>query len=395
MQLVRGQKVKLSDITSSMAVEVGISLTYTGAGSVDITCFGVDAANRLSDDRYFIFYNQPTSPANEIRKLGAGGGDSERFALDLARLPSSIVKLVFTAAIDGAGTMSQLTQGHLRLSSQGSEVMRFPFTGSDFAQEKAIIIAEIYLKDIWRIAAVGQGFNGGLSALLSHFGGSEVSGPPAPPPAPPTPPTPPVPPPPTVNLKKITLEKSGQSQKIDLRKQGQNEPFHINLNWDTQVKSSGFFGGTTTADLDLGCLYEMADGRKGVIQALGDMFGSRDQHPHIFLDKDDRSGTATDGENLYVLRPDLINRVVVYAFIYEGTARFQDVNGRVTIKDDAGNEIHIPLNNPDSSNMFCAICALQRVGNSLSITKEERYFAGHAEADKHYGFGFRWISGRK
>jgi tellurite resistance protein TerA len=413
MQFIRGQKAKLSDLTSSLRMEVGIQLQYSGAGSVDITCFGVDANNKLSDDRYFVFFNQPASPRDEIRKLGSSGSDTERFDIDLSQLPSSIVRLVFTAAIDGAGNMSQVASGYLRLSSNGQELARFAFAGTDFSSEKAVILSEIYLKDIWRIAAVGQGFNGGLNALLKHYGGEEMApSQPLPPPPPPPRPTPPpvvppappvvppappvVPPAPPVNLKKVTLDKSGQSQKVDLKKKGSVEQFHVNLNWNTQVKVSGLFGSRTEqADLDLGCMVEMADGSIACIQALGGNFGTRNAPPFIYLDKDDRSGTSTDGENLFILRPDMINRVLVFAFIYEGAARYQDVNGRVNITDDSGNEIFIPLNNPDSKNTFCAICVISRIGTSLTITKEEHYFSGHQDADKYYKFGFRWTSGRK
>ncbi|RYG66125.1 VWA domain-containing protein, partial [bacterium] len=66
----------------------------------------------------------------------------------------------------------------------------------------------IYLKDVWRLAAVGQGFAGGLDALLAHFGGqqAEEAAPAAAPIAPPAPAAPPV------NLKKIELEKKMERQ---------------------------------------------------------------------------------------------------------------------------------------------------------------------------------------
>ena len=32
----------------------------------DSCCFGVDINEKLSDDRYMVFYNQPASPKNEI-----------------------------------------------------------------------------------------------------------------------------------------------------------------------------------------------------------------------------------------------------------------------------------------------------------------------------------------
>ena len=164
-QFSRGQKQKLADLTPSLQLRAQISAQAPGL-TFDFSCFGVDANDKLSDDRYFVFYNQKQSPGGELKLEGEG-----KFALDLSRLPSTIKKLVFVATIDGAGTMANLQSGAFSLQSNGSEVARFEFKGADFASEKAIIVAEIYFKDVWRFAAVGQGFAGGLDALLKHFGG--------------------------------------------------------------------------------------------------------------------------------------------------------------------------------------------------------------------------------
>lgn len=398
MQLSRGQKVKLQDVVNNLDIQVGVQLNSQAQESIDVTCFGVDSANQLSDDRYFIFFNQPASPEGAIKKLGSAFGDTERFEVSLSRLASSIKKLVFTASIDGQGAMNQLSSGYVRLLHKNEEVARFAFSGTDFAQEKAIILCEIYLKDVWRFAAVGQGFNGGLNALLKHFGGEEAEVRAAPPPpAPlPAPSPPPAPITPKVNLAKVTLEKRGDKRTIDLSKKDVSQPIHINLNWMQTVSKSGFFGSKKIeADLDLGCMVEMKDGQKGVIQALGKNFGQKDVSPYIYLDKDDRSGVSTDGENLFILRPDLIKKVMVFAFIYQGTANFADVHGRIIIKDVVGNETTIYLDNSDSSNGFCAICLIENSGDRITITKEEAYFKGHAMADKKYGFGFQWTAGSK
>ncbi|HXG68759.1 MAG TPA: VWA domain-containing protein [Blastocatellia bacterium] len=227
-ELTRGQKVKLADLTPSLNLVVGLDIAAAGSPVFDISCFGVDAADRLSDDRYFIFYNQKTSPENALVMLGPQPPDREAFQIDLSRLPQTIRKLVFTITIDGVGTMAQVSRGHLRLLAGGAEVARFTFTGGDFSQEKAIIAGELYYKDMWRFAAVGQGFNGGLSALLKHFGGEEVQEAAAP--APPPPPAQPSAP--TVNLKKVELEKKMEQaapQLLSLAKKAQVSLEKVNL----------------------------------------------------------------------------------------------------------------------------------------------------------------------
>ncbi|MFJ3893694.1 TerD family protein [Streptomyces sp. NPDC090083] len=166
----RGHKAKISDLTAGTDLYVGVQITGPGL-TFDISCFGLDAGERLSDDRYFVFFNQPKSPEESIQLLGAQAGDSESFRVTLDRIPPQIHKLAFTATIDGAGQMSQIAPGYVRIVAGGEEVARYSFNGSEFTTERAVMLGDFYLKDVWRFAAVGQGFDGGLEALLKNFGG--------------------------------------------------------------------------------------------------------------------------------------------------------------------------------------------------------------------------------
>ncbi|MGW4345724.1 TerD family protein [Streptomyces sp. NPDC004690] len=166
----RGHKARISDLTAGTDLYVGVQISAPGL-AFDISCFGLDADERLSDDRYFVFFNQPKSPEESIQLLGAQAGDTESFRVTLDRIPPQIHKLSFTATIDGAGQMSQVGPGYLRIVAGGEEVARYAFDGSEFSTERAVMLGDIYLKDVWRFAAVGQGFDGGLEALLKNFGG--------------------------------------------------------------------------------------------------------------------------------------------------------------------------------------------------------------------------------
>lgn len=112
---IKGQKSKLADITQSTAIEVSLNISFPVQKVIDYGCFGVDKNNKLSNDRYFIFYNQKQSPNNALELLGSKFGDIECFKIDLTKLPSTINKLVFTATLDDEGVMSEMKQGHLRL----------------------------------------------------------------------------------------------------------------------------------------------------------------------------------------------------------------------------------------------------------------------------------------
>lgn len=173
MDILRGQRQKVSDIVGGNRNFV-VGVRADGPFTADFSLFGLDASGKLAGDEFMVFYNQPQTPCGGVRFV-AVGGDAGGFEFSLSRLAPRVERLVITAAIDGAGTMSQMQQGHLRILDGTREVARFGFKGSDFAAERALMIAEFYRKDgIWRFSAVGQGFNGGLEALVRHFGG-EVS----------------------------------------------------------------------------------------------------------------------------------------------------------------------------------------------------------------------------
>ncbi|APE23781.1 MULTISPECIES: TerD family protein [Streptomyces] len=174
----RGHKAKISDLTAGTDLYVGVQIAAPGL-TFDISCFGLDADERLSDDRYFVFFNQPKTPEESVQLLGAQSGDTESFRVTLDRIPANIHKLSFTATIDGAGQMSQIGPGHLRIVAGGEEVARYAFTGAEFTTERAVMLGDFYLKDVWRFAAVGQGFDGGLDALLRNFGGEVAEDEPA------------------------------------------------------------------------------------------------------------------------------------------------------------------------------------------------------------------------
>ena len=72
-------------------------------------------------------------------------------------------------------------------------------------------------------------------------------------------------------------------------------------------------------------MYELADGRPGLVQALGNAWGDFERPPYIRLEADDRTGQSTAGENLVINGDHVgdIKRALIFAFIFAGT-RFLD-----------------------------------------------------------------------
>lgn len=218
-QLIRGQKLKISDVldgTTSFFLNLQLD---TANLQCDVASFGLDADYRLSDEAYMTFYNQPQTPCGGVI-LQSTSPQQSSFAINFAKLNSKIKNIVLTIAIDGQGMMSQLKSGVLQiLNSQKVVVAEFKVDGSVFSQERAVMLVELYQKDgIWRLAAVAQGFNQGLDALIRHFGGEVAEDAPASSTMLPTP----VSEPSRIDLKKkISLDKAtatGNPSIIDLTK---------------------------------------------------------------------------------------------------------------------------------------------------------------------------------
>lgn len=170
VELIRGQKLKLADVLSSLQFFVNVAVQSPLV--IDVALFGLTHQGKLVSDDYMVFYNQPISPCQSL-KLTQNSPNFCQFSLDLTRLPSTIQKMVITLTIDGNGVMSNLGNSSVSITNlQGQTVANFALNGTMFTQERAIMALEIYQKDnIWRINAVGQGFNGGLPALIEYFGG--------------------------------------------------------------------------------------------------------------------------------------------------------------------------------------------------------------------------------
>ena len=204
---------------------------------------------------------------------------------------------------------------------------------------------------------------------------------------------------------KISLTKSAPT--VSLTKAATGGRLHVNLNWDARAAAPaprGLFskalggGGGGSLDLDLGCLYELTNGRKGVVQALGNSFGAIDSEPYVFLDGDDRSGAVSQGENLYVnlAHAAQIRRVLVFAMIYEGAASFDQAQGVVTLTPVSGPSIEVRLDGAGGRSRMCAIALLDNTAGELVVRREVNYVQGtQAELDAAYSWGMRWTAGRK
>ncbi|MEU2386730.1 TerD family protein [Streptomyces sp. NPDC012461] len=417
---------------TALRVELGWR-TGPGVPDADASALLLVGGKVRSDDD-FVFYNQPAHTSGAVRHEGkrdAGGHVTDTLLVDLSRVEPAIETVILAASSDG-GSFGRIPDLYIEVkdAAQGTVAARYDSAGA--TTETAFVLGEFYRRQgAWKFRAVGQGYSSGLEGLATDYGITvdepQQAAPAAPPAAPPTPPAqpaaarpvtpppaaPPAPPAPAaapVRLTKVTLTKAAPS--VSLTKQGGTSgALHVNLNWEVRKQFSGWAAklGRAVAqhsdlDLDLCALYELADGRKGVVQALGNAFGSLHQPPYIHLDGDDRTGAVTSGENLTVNldHKQSFRRILVFVTIYEGARSFADLNATVTLRPQNGAPIDFSLDECTVPSTVCALALITSTGDGdLVVQREARYLvpergvSPQRTVDHAYGWGMNWTPGRK
>ncbi|KPB72092.1 TerD family protein [Pseudomonas cannabina] len=389
-QLVPGANAPVA--TGPLTVEISYA-PLTGA-DIDVSAFLLTGSGKVRGDQDMCFYGQKSVNNGAVQQTEASAGRAV-FTLDPSRLDSVIEKVALTATIyENKASFGAVSR--LALSITGGIEADIPTSGM---KETALILGEFYLRQgAWKFRCVAQGFAGGLEPLAKNFG-VEVAAPqdqPAPAPAP-------VPAPAvksTVSLSKITLDKTRASVSLEKTSAGFGE-IRVNLNWNRRSdnKSGGFFSmkKSNAIDLDVGCLFELQDGSKGAVQALGNSFGSLNSEPFIKLMGDDRTGSISDGEWLHINGGHWgkIRRILVYAFIYEGAPNWKETDGVVTIHAPGQPPIEVRLNEEGGRQGMCAIALLENDNGAVKVTRRVDFHNGHSNMDKAYGWGMRWAAGSK
>lgn len=417
MELRKGQKISLNDDQLVITFERTAS-----ALDIDTSAFLLGANEKAASDSDFVFYgNTVHVPDSSVMYMEDDGA----IHIHLKKIPRDIERIAVTATIYEADVrkqnFGQLKNSYLKIRSyNGSEIATFkPDT---FTVETAIVLCEIYrYKGAWKLNATGAGFKGGLPALCKNFG-IEVSDEITAPPKVETPPTkvetpkkidtqrnnsssrkssspmnlsPPKDTPP----KKIELKKG---QKVHLIKKGDSAlgDIIINLNWNRPSQDKGFFNsffGSKGIDLDLACLYELQDGEIGAVQALGNLFGSLYLPPYIELDCDDRTGNSVAGETMRINGQHVknIRRILIYTFIYEGAANWEEARGVVTVTCPNSPQLVVKMDEYGSKLHTCAVALLENVGGAFSVEKIVRFFRDSKEMDDAFDWGLNWVVGRK
>ncbi len=186
VSLAKGANVSLSKSDPSLRqIAVGLGWdarsTHGDGFDLDAMAFMVKEDGKVRSERDFVFYNNLISGCGSVNHTGdnltgAGDGDDEVVEVDLTKVPSDISKVVFAVTIHDADARHQnfgmVGSAFIRIvnSLSGAEIARFDLS-EEASTETAMLFGEIYrYSGEWKFRAIGQGFRGGIMALLQSHG---------------------------------------------------------------------------------------------------------------------------------------------------------------------------------------------------------------------------------
>ena len=173
--LTIGQRLPISQLSIDETLPITLKFTRQSPIGIDISCFALDSAGKLINDDYMVFYNQPISPCGQINlthyesQPTANKGIQAEFEVNLSKLPVNVDSLFFVLSADMPLNQIQSLEIGIWQNAQKAQAEYQP---ADFAEQQGSMLIQIYRKSgVWRLANVAQGFNGGLAAIVQHFGG--------------------------------------------------------------------------------------------------------------------------------------------------------------------------------------------------------------------------------
>ncbi|WP_296405743.1 VWA domain-containing protein [Psychrobacter sp.] len=170
-----GQRLPLNKLNIYDAEPITFKFTRLSPIEIGISCFALDPSGKLISDDYMVFYNQPKSPCGHIKlnhyqsEHSADKVIQAEFEVHLSTLNTQIDSLYFVLSADKPLNQVQSLDIDIYQQTQKAQAV---YQATDFANNQACMLIRLYRKSgVWRLANVGQGFDGGLASIVKHFGG--------------------------------------------------------------------------------------------------------------------------------------------------------------------------------------------------------------------------------
>lgn len=140
-----------------------LRVRMSGSESVDVCALMLGTDGKVTGEADFVFYNQPSGCGVVLVESGVD--------VDLAVLPAGTDRVICALSVDGEQPPLGIgPPPHAAVADSAGGTL-FDFTAVGLTKERAVIMLEFYRRQkAWKVRAVGQGFEGGLAALVTAHG---------------------------------------------------------------------------------------------------------------------------------------------------------------------------------------------------------------------------------
>ena len=118
INLSKGERINLAKEAPSLqkaGIGLGWDINVTDTGSafdLDASVFMLGTNGKIPNEKYFVFYNNTTSPDGSVKhegdsKTGEGSGDDETINIDLTKVDASVQEIIFVVTIHEAEQRKQ------------------------------------------------------------------------------------------------------------------------------------------------------------------------------------------------------------------------------------------------------------------------------------------------
>jgi tellurium resistance protein TerD len=163
-------------------VKIGLSWDPTSDGrspDADASVFMLDESGKIPAEKYFVFFNNLTSPDGSVlhsgdNRTGEGDGDDEVIDIKLSSVSASVIQIMVVISIhnkDEGFHFGNVLNSSVRVYNKdnGSVLCQYQLSES-FNDCDSLIIGRFYRNGAeWEFEAIGQAFEGGLGATVELY----------------------------------------------------------------------------------------------------------------------------------------------------------------------------------------------------------------------------------
>jgi len=183
INLEKGDAISLDKIAPGLAnIHVGLGWDSNESSAVDcdVSVFMINDNFKIPSNGFFVFYNNLRSQDGSLVHMGdntsgEGEGDDEVINIALNSVDNQISQMIFVVtvhkAVEKGLNFGMIDNAFIRIENKdsGEELCRYSLN-SQFSDFDSVQIGRVYRYDgSWYFEAMGEGYSGGLGAVLNVY----------------------------------------------------------------------------------------------------------------------------------------------------------------------------------------------------------------------------------